>query len=270
MGRAFVFRADLSLGRAAGWIAAETADSDVLDAIQEGLHRRIRSAGRFVEARVLQEEDDRFAVVFVGRQDPSIEEFLSDSLARRGRLSHRVPVTDDDLVASGADLASEHVRLETWRATHADRPVAAFRSVPRSEGGPHPLIDWLESDEGPVAVLRGTELHVRRAATKSRNSIPEEGGTWRLRFELTAEGLEELRVFAAVHPGRSIAIVLDGRVLELWAADDPPENPLYAGGGWTIEEGRACAFSLTGELPLPLVFEGFSKRRLLGTREKGE
>jgi hypothetical protein len=271
-GRAFVFRADLSLGRAAGWIDPETPDADVLDRIRAGLRTRVRSAGRFVESQVLQEEGGRFAVVFVGRQDARIEAFLQDALGRRGRLAVRVVPGDEELASAGCDPAAERQRLDAWRGDHADRPLESFRAVPREEGGPHPLLDWLESDDGgePVALVRGAALRVRPALTESRNFVQAEGGRWQLRLELNAEGLEQLSAFGARHPARQLVLALDGRVILTLPVGTQPENPLFGGSSCTIEEARSYAFALSAEIPVPLVFEEFSRRPLLNTTEKGE
>ncbi len=282
MGRAFVFEADFDFARRAGWVAPDATDAELAESMEATLLMRLRRTGRFVESRVLVEGDNRFAVLFVGRQDARIEEFLVAGLSFPGRVAYRVVAEESDL-GGESTLAGERERLKAWTGAHPGEPVQLFREVPRDAGGPHAALEWTLSKDGddvdgaypllaePSFPLIDADIPVGRifAVDEAEEGAAEKSMS--LRFELKDDAKQRLADFGAAHAARRCVAVVDDRVVDV--RDDSASffaEPYGVRAGWTFDEARSKMMAISGgRLDAPLTFVEFSKRELPHVKRRG-
>lgn len=298
-GRAFVFEVDLAHARAARWIAEDRTEDEVLDEIEDTLKLRLRRAGRFVEARVLRDDDARLAVVFIGKQDDQIERFLIDGLSLPGRVGCRIVAEDADL--DETTIAAERARLEAWRDANPEAELTFFHDVARADGGPHAELQWMmpwrATDVGAaVPLLRTATWTVSHRDTHhmgtGRSNADDGGDGLALHLLLNDEPRESLEAFRARWAGRTLATCLDESVLttevqepsssadgDVVDADvmdqadggESPSERFILDGAFSMAEMRAIVFAAMGEsLPCRLRFEGFDQRELMHVKPSGE
>jgi hypothetical protein len=268
VGRAFVFRADLEAGRAAGWTGA-ASDDEVLEAIRAGLEARLRGVGRFVEARVQREEDRRFSVTFVGDQPPELEELLIAGLSNPARIEGRFLAGDGDLASLGTGAPAEEQRLRAWRAAHPGRPLHEFNGLARDGGGPAVGVFWAAVRGGgePMLLLRDPTWRFERAHIEGglrMDGTPP--APVRLGFRLTPAAKESFGRFVATRGAETLVLTLNDEV----AARETPDGDaafdgerLSLGADYTPAEARGLILAAAGEpYAAPLVFVERATRRL--------
>jgi hypothetical protein len=256
MGRAFVFEADLEEGRARGWIAAEAEDEDVLAGVRQALEDRLRTMGRFAEARVEREEGGRFAAIFVGDQQQALEDMIVAGLGNAGRLELRLAAVDADLGRAGATLATERARLERRRAEHPDAALAHFDEgavvwrAPRGGGEPRALC------REPLELLRRADF------PPGLRVVRDVEAPLGLSFTLLAELGEALAGRLKGRDERTLVVLLNDEIVSTRPPAESFELMLSAGEGYSLEDARALIAAVGNPLDAPLRFVERTKREL--------
>ena len=287
MGRAFVFQADYAFGRAAGWASDGVTDDEIQEQLRDALHMRLRRTGRFVESSVLAEPDGRLAVVFVGRQDPRVEDFLAAGLSFPGRLAYRVVAEDSDLSADGTTITGERERLARWAAANPGTNLVYFRTVERSAGGPHGSIEWMlprgAGETAQAVPLLREPFHTvtcddipagRLFAVPAAEGPAQAHGVEKemsLLFELSDALEAALAAFAEANAARDCVAVIDDRIVD--EREDSSTlfaKPFGVRTRWGTDEARSKLMALSGgALTAPLTFVEFSKRELRNVKRRG-
>ncbi|HED65998.1 MAG TPA: hypothetical protein ENJ09_10640 [Planctomycetes bacterium] len=279
MGRAFVYDVDLAFGRAAGWIGAGVGDEQALEEARAALEKRLRRSAYFTEARVLAEEGNRLAAVFVGRQDPAMEKFLLGGLSLAGHLAIGCVAEEGDF--EGTSLAAERQRFVAWCGAHPEASAVHFDRVPREEGGPPERIRWRfprgeRSPERAVPLLADRRLDLTVADLVDgllvATPVEEPRGAFQLQCTLVEEAKGELAELRASSRGHKLVICVDERVLgRLRRRSEDSHFDIVFPRPLPADAARVLVFAIAGgALPAPLSFVEFSKRRLLDVVQEGE
>lgn len=146
---------DRARAREVGWARADASDAQVVEAAAEVVDRRCRSLGRAAHLHV-EAERGRIELALPAT-DPREGELLEAWLRDLGLCEFLVVADEASLAGLDLDLAAERQKLESWRAGHAELPLAAFHALAPAQGGPHPRLGWVRSAFGSTT---GPELPV--------------------------------------------------------------------------------------------------------------
>ncbi|MFN8373523.1 MAG: protein translocase subunit SecD [Anaerolineae bacterium] len=138
--------------------------------------------------------------------------------------------------------ATQEATADAGATPTPDTTAAATETAPETPGAVNPL-----TGQPFVTVMTGSGLQSASAQYST---------SWRIQFELTAEGGPIFGAYTGAHIGQPMAIVLDGVVLSAPTIQAQLDTGGVITGRFTEEEAKTLALQLrSGALPIPLRVE---------------
>lgn len=238
-------------------------DNSTLDQARRNVERRVNGLG-VTEAVVQRQGSDRIIVELPGVKEQSVafESIKSTGLLEFVDFSM---VTSGQYVEGDCILTSEQVRLAEARLTEGEEPLAYDQYTCASEDINNPVDDPAKLYNGQpfTTVMTGAGLSDAAAAPYG-----QVGSAWAVNFAIKSggEGVDTFIDFVAANANRSMAIILDGRLLSYPTIQSGLSSSAAAGtmdggvitGNFSQDEAEILAAQLKyGALPVPLEIIAF-------------
>ncbi len=232
-------------------------DSDTVEQAVKNVERRVNGLG-VTEAVVQRQGDDRIIVELPGVREQAV---AFDSIKSTGLLEFvDFSTVTADLPEGACILTTEQVKLTEARLPEGVTPPAYTDYKCTSEDLVNPTEEPALLQDGLPYKTIMTGAGLSDAAATTHGTI---GTQWMVNFVLREGGdrVKDFETYVANNPNRSMAIVLDGRLLSYPTIQSGLSDAARAGtmdggiitGAFTRDEARILAAQLKyGALPVPL------------------